>query len=627
MLWQFVCESGTKPRVPKTHLDPQDLPPLQATTLRRILRSVAPYRVRAAGVVACIALAAAFNLASAWFVTRIIDVAIPSGDLKRLWLYCAGLIAGPLLADLIQIAQKYGAESIAQDVMVDLRVALYRHLHEMPFAFFTRQKPGEAVTRVLNDVQGVGSVIGGTLVDIAQNTIVMVSTIAFIATLDWRLAFLAIGVLPLFIAPTRRVGKKRKALKRSAQTRMTELTGLVAETLSLSGALVVKHFDTAASEVQRFRDKAEELKRLSLEQALTGRWFRFSLGLFQVTGPAMVFAVGGWLVIHGQIRLGTVVALVTLIKRLHAPASELAGVQVDLLTSYAYFDRVFDVLDRTPSIRDDRSATALPPAAGRIEFRNVSFAYDDSEPALTRIDLSIRPGMKVGIVGPSGAGKTTLVSLVTRLYDPTAGAVTVDGCDIRRVTQASLRANVAVVSQDTFLFHTTVLDNLRYGRPRASRAEVQTAAKRAHIHGLIQSLPEGYDTLVGDRGYRFSAGERQRLAIARALLKDPRIIILDEATSALDSLSERQVQTSLTTLLEGRTSLVVAHRLSTIRDADLIVVLDHGRIVERGTHDDLLASRGLYSWLWQAQARRDARSNTAHQALGNTQERRPVFAG
>jgi ATP-binding cassette subfamily B protein len=302
-------------------------------------------------------------------------------------------------------------------------------------------------------------------------------------------------------------------------------------------------------------------------------------------------------------------------KRLYTPASELAGVHVDLLTSYAYFDRVFAVLDRTPSIRNDQAATLLPRVRGRIEFRNVSFAYDDSERALAGIDLSIEPGMTVGIVGPSGAGKTTLVSLVTRLYDPTEGTVSVDGLDVRRVTQASLRANVAVVSQDTFLFHTTVLDNLRYGSPAASRAEVESAARRAQIHDLIKSLPDGYETIVGDRGYRFSAGERQRLAIARAILKDARILILDEATSALDSLSERRVQDALTTLLDGRTSLIVAHRLSTIRDADLIVVLDRGQIVEQGTHGELLARRGLYSWLWRAQGRREA-SREAWPLLG-----------
>ena len=591
----------------KSHIDPQDLPALETTTLARIIDCVKPYRVRAAGVVACIALAALLNLASAWFVKRIIDVAIPHNDLELLWLYCCGLIAAPLLADLIQVAQKYGAETIAQDVMVDLRVALYRRLHEMPFAFFTKQKPGEAVTRVLNDVQGVGSAVGGTLVDIAQNSIVFVSTIAFVFALDWRLALLAIAALPLFVTPARGVGRKRQALKRAAQARMSELTGIVAETLSLSGALLVKNFDSADAEVRRFRRKAEELKQLSLEQTLAGRWFRLWLGAFEVIAPAIVFGLGGWLVMRGQIPLGSIVALVALMKRLYSPASELAGVHIDLLTSYAYFDRVFAVLDRTPSIRNDESAMRLPRVAGHIEFRNVSFAYDDSEQALDGIDLTIEPGMKVGIVGPSGAGKTTLVSLVTRLYDPTEGTVAVDGVDVRSVTQASLRANIASVSQETFLFHTTVLENIRYGSPTATRAEVERAARRAHIHDLIATLPDGYDTVVGDRGYRFSAGERQRLSIARTILRDPQILILDEATSALDSLSEQAVQESLNTLLDGRTSLIVAHRLSTIRDANLILVLDHGRIVEQGTHDELLAGRGLYAWLWHAQARREAR--------------------
>jgi ATP-binding cassette subfamily B protein len=588
--------------VSKTHIDPHDRTSFQRTNFGLILACVSPYRIQAAGVAACIVIAALFNLSSAWLVKRIIDAAIPSGNLRLLWLCCAGMIVGPIAADLIQIVQKYGAEAIAQDVMVDLRVALYRHLHEMPLAFFARQKPGEAVTRVLSDVQGIGGVVSGTLVDIVQNAAVMITTLAFVMALDWRLGLMAICALPLFLAPARRVGQKRKLLKRSAQARMTELTGLVAETLSISGAVLVKNFDGAAGEVRRFRVKAKELKALALEQTLTGRWFRFLLGLFEVTGPAMVFGVGGWLVIRGQIPLGTVVALVTLIKRLQSPATELANVHIDLMTSYAYFDRVFAVLSETPAIRDAESATVLPRAAGRIEFRNVSFAYADDEPRLDRIDLSIRPGMKVGIVGRSGAGKTTLVSLVTRLYDPIAGSVTIDGCDIRGVTRRSLLANIAVVSQDTFLFHATVFDNLRYGRPGASRTEVAAAADQAHIHDLIASLPDGYDTEVGDRGYRFSAGERQRLAIARAILKDPRIIILDEATSALDSSSERDVQASLAALLQGRTSLVVAHRLSTIRDADLIVVVDEGRIIEQGSHDTLLAWGGQYARLWRIQS-------------------------
>jgi ATP-binding cassette, subfamily B, bacterial len=599
-----LLRSASVKGAPKTHIEPHDSPAFDSATLIRILGYIKPYKRQAAVVGGCILLASLFNLASAWFIKRIIDVAIPSGNLTLLALYCVGMVAGPALAGLIQVVQKYTAEAIGQDVMLDLRVALYRRLHEMPFAFFTRQKPGEAVSHVLNDVQGVGSVVSSTLVDIVQNAVVLVSAIVFVMVLDWRLGLVAVGVLPLFIAPTRRVGRKRKALKRATQARTSELTGILTETLSVSGALLVKTFDAGETEVQRLRAKAEELKRLSLQQSLIGRWLRMLLGLFESVGPALVFAFGGWLVIRGHIPLGTIVALVTLMKRLYNPASDLASVHVDLMTSYAYFDRVFAVLDRTPSIQEAPSAVALGRVAGRVEFRNVSFAYDQSEPALTGIDLAVEPGTRVGIVGPSGAGKTTLVSLLMRLYDATSGAVTVDGVDVRQATQASLRRNIAVVTQDTFLLHASVLENLRYGCPSASRAEIEDAARRAQIHDVILALPDGYDTIVGERGYCLSAGERQRLAIARAILKNPRILILDEATSALDTFSERLVQEALGALLQGRTCFIVAHRLSTVRDADVIVALDQGRIAEQGTHDELLAHRGLYAWLWHSQARR-----------------------
>jgi ATP-binding cassette subfamily B protein len=596
----------------KTHIDLATLPPLQATTFRRIISYTKPYRLRVAGVIGCMLLAAALNLVPAWLVKQVVDVAIPRGDLDLLWLLCAGMVIGPLFAGLVQVAQKYGAELIGQQVMLDLRVALYRHLHGMPFAYFTKQKPGEAVSHVLNDVQGVGGVVSNTLIDIIQNTIVLATTLVFVFVLDWRLALIAVAFLPLFVTPTRRVGKKKKELKRSVQARMSELTGIVTETLSVSGALMIKVFDTRDAETRRFHDKAEELKQLSLQQSLVGRWFTMILKLFESIGPAIVFALGGWLVIRGRIPLGTVVAFVAVMKRLYSPASDLANVHVDLLTSYAYFDRVFAVLDRTSPIRDEPGARALQRPAGRVEFKNLSFTYDSDgdalvSSALSNIDLTIQPGMTIGVVGPSGAGKSTLASLLMRLYDPTQGAVLVDGIDVRRVTQASLRAHLAVVTQETFLFHTTVLENLRYGNPSASRAQVESAAKRAQIHDLIASLPEGYNTVVGERGYRFSAGERQRLAIARAILKDPRILILDEATSALDSVSERAVQEALAPLLHGRTSVIIAHRLSTVRHCDQIIVINRGRIVERGPHDDLLARRGLYARLWRSQAKRDAR--------------------
>jgi ATP-binding cassette subfamily B protein len=551
--------------------------------------------------------AAMLNLAPAWFVKQIVDVAIPRGNMKLLWICCAAMVAGPLVAGLLQVAQKYGAEWIGQQVMLDLRVALYRHLHGMPFAYFTKQKPGEAVSHVLNDVQGVGGVVSNTLIDIVQNSIVLATTLVFVTVLDWRLTVIAVAFLPLFVTPTRRVGRMKKELKRSVQARMAELTGIVTETLSVSGALMIKAFDTQDAEVRRFRHKAEELQDLSLRQSLIGRWFAMILKLFESLGPAMVFGIGGWLVITGQLPLGTVVAFVTVMKKLYSPASDLANVHVDLMTSYAYFDRVFAVLDRTSPLRDEPDAQALSRPIGRIDFQSLSFAYDDDGTALSSIDLAVPAGMTIGVVGPSGAGKSTLASLLMRLYDPTQGAVLVDGVDVRRVTQASLRAHMAVVTQETFLFHTTVLENLRYGHPLATRAQVEHAARRAQIHDLIASLPQGYNTVVGERGYRFSAGERQRLAIARAILKDPRILILDEATSALDSVSERAVQEALAPLLQGRTSLIIAHRLSTVRHADQIVVLNRGRIVERGTHEDLIARRGLYARLWRSQARRDAR--------------------
>jgi ATP-binding cassette subfamily B protein len=340
-------------------------------------------------------------------------------------------------------------------------------------------------------------------------------------------------------------------VKRTVQARISELTGILTETLSVSGALLIKVFGGEETEIRRFRAKAEEIKQLSLEQTLIGRWFQLMLGLFEAVGPAIVFALGGYLVIHGHIALGTVVAFVTVLKRLYGPARQLAGVHVDLMTSYAYFERVFAVLDRIPSIRDARGAVPLSAPRGEIELRDISFAYDGTDETLSGINLQVPAGATVAIVGPSGAGKSTVAALVMRLYDASHGSILIDGLDVREVTCRTLHDNLAVVTQETFLFHTTVLENLRYGKPSATLEEVEEAARRAQIHDVIALLPEGYHTVVGERGYRFSAGERQRLAIARAILRNPRILILDEATSSLDSESERRVQEALEPLCKG----------------------------------------------------------------------------
>ena len=404
------------PTAPKPSLDPRDLPALDSVTFRRILRCVKPYRQRAAGVGVCMVVSAVLALASPWFVKRVVDVALPNRDLRLLWWCCAGMIAGPLLAEFVRVGQKYAAETIGQDVMLDLRTALYRRFHEMPFASFTKLRSGEAVSHVLNDVQGVGDAVSGTLADVAQNTVVVVAATVFMIVLDWRLALVAVAAIPMLVMRTRRVGQTRKAIKRCVQVRTSELTGLVTETLSISGALLVRTFDSAETEVSRFRWHAEELKRLALTQALVGRWFRMLLRAFESVGPAIVFAFGGWLIVRGQIPLGTVVALATLMKRVYGPASDLASVHVDLMTSYAYFERVFAVLDRTEPPREETVPTILGRVAGRLELRNVSFTYDN-EPAaaLSAVNVTILEGTTVGIVGPSGAGKTTLGALMMRL--------------------------------------------------------------------------------------------------------------------------------------------------------------------------------------------------------------------
>lgn len=589
-------------------MEPAALTPVRLAMLRRIGSSLWPHRRRVAVVVGAVVLGGGLNLILPWFAKQVVDEAIPRGDTSALFLYCAGMLIGPLLAGVVQLVQKFGAESIAQRVMVDLRVALYGHLQDMPFAFFTGQKPGKAVSHVLNDVQGVGNVVSGTLLDILDNSVTLLFTTAFIVMLDWRLALVALATLPLSFLPVKSIGQRRKALKRQAQTQVGELTAMLMEMLSVSGALLVKVFGAEARELNRFRGKAEEIAELSLQQSLVGRWSRLVLGAVESTGPALLFGVGGFLVINGRIGLGTIVAFVTVMKRLYGPATKLATVQVDLLTSYAYYERVFDLLDRRPEIANAPNAVTLNRIDGHIELRGVSLSYDGQTDAVSNLNLTIDAGRTVALVGPSGSGKTTVASLLLRLYDPTSGSVLLDGVDLRTADVASLRSAIGIVTQDTFLVHGTVLENLGYGRASATRADIEAAAQGAQIHDVIAALPHGYDTVVGERGYHFSAGERQRIAIARALLKDPRILILDEATSALDVESERKVQEALASLRAGRTTLVIAHRLSTIRDADQIVVLDGGRIVEFATHEELIEREGVYSGLWQTQTLESSRS-------------------
>jgi len=586
-------------------IDPRDVD-VDSSTIQRILRHLRPYGGHAAAVVALLATGAALNLVPSLLVRRVVDEAIPGGDLRQLAALCGLMIAAAVGAGLLGIVQKYLSALIGERVTFDLRVRLFKHLHKQPLGYFASVRPGEPLSRVLNDVEGVGQAVSKTLSAVLKNAIVLASAVAAVVWLDWRLALVALCLLPLFVAPTKRVGHKRKALKRRAQERMAELTGLLSETLSLSGALLVKTFGAEKIERRRVKEKCKELLTLSLEQTLLGRWFAMLLGLFEGVGPALIFFAGGLLVIEGRAKLGTVVAFVALLRRLYSPASELAGVHVDLVTSYAYFERVYAVLDLAPAIRNAEGALKLGTVRGDIELREVSFEYRPGVPALRDLSLRIPAGTTLALVGPSGSGKSTLAALLARLWEPTLGEILLDGTDLRAIEIKSLRAQIGVVTQETYLFHASIAENLRYGQPDASDAELIAAARAAQVHDFVTSLPQGYDTLVGERGLRLSGGERQRIAIARALLKDPRILILDEATSALDAASEALVQAALEPLMKGRTTLIIAHRLSTIRMADAIAVLEKGRLREMGGFDDLLGRPGLFAELWRRQSQKAA---------------------
>jgi ATP-binding cassette, subfamily B, bacterial len=567
----------------------------------RILGYLRPYTRSWLVILVCIGASAILNLVPPLLIREIIDVALPNGDAALLAAAVGGSILVGLSARLIGVGQFSVNVRIGQGVMFDIRNELYRHLQRQGLRFFTESKTGEMMSRVTNDVNGIEGVVTGTAVSIVTNVATIVTVMVVIIGLNWQLALLSLGILPLFILPTRRVGRVRQQLRRQTAEHQGALGALMAETLSISGTLLTKAFVREPYEAQRFYTKSAELRELEIRQRMVGRWFFMVIGSFESIGPAIIYLYGGWLVIQGELSIGTIVAFVAYLRQLYGPVSSLANVHVDVMTSLALCERLFHYLDLEPEIEEAPNALVPPPANGQIRFEHVSFRYVPSRLALDDVSFVAEPGKLVALVGPSGAGKTTTTYLVPRFYDPTAGTIRVDGHELSDLSLSWLRSQIGIVTQETFLFHATVAENLRYARPDATQAELEAACRAAYIHDFIAGLPEGYQTLVGERGYRLSGGEKQRLAIARVLLKDPRILLLDEATSSLDSRSEALIQAALTPLLEGRTSLVIAHRLSTILAADLILVLDHGHLVERGTHPELLAHGGLYARLYEEQ--------------------------
>ncbi len=564
----------------------------------------APYWRQQATVLACIVVVAGVGLVPGFVTARIIDVTIPDRNLAELGIDVGIILGSALFSAGVGVLQGYLNSVVGEGIMRDIRTSLVAHLHRMPLQFFTGTKTGEIMNRVSNDVDNVDNVVTGTLTTIVTNVVLIGTTLIAMFLWNWRLALLSIIIVPLMVFPLGPVGRRMYQIRKKTREKRDEIESITQETLSISGITLIKSFAREAYERARFYGAGTRLMQLEVDLAMVGRWFLASVTAMVVVGPALIWFGGGWMAIAGALKVGVIVAFVSFIQgRLYGPAAALAGIQVQIVSALAVFERIFDYLDMTPEEYDPPGSIELPGVNGDIRFDNVVFSYDGSRTILNDISFHVRPGQVAAFVGPSGAGKTTITALVPRFYDPQGGSVLVDGHDIRRVKLDSLRRHIGIVTQETYLFHDTVANNLRYGKPDATDLEIEAAARAANIADFIGALPDGYQTVVGERGHKLSGGERQRLAIARVLLKDPRILILDEATSSLDYENEAAIQKALDIVMRGRTSLVIAHRLSTVLAADVIFVVDEGRIVESGRHATLLARGGLYTRLYRTQFR------------------------
>ncbi|MSQ32432.1 MAG: ABC transporter ATP-binding protein [Dehalococcoidia bacterium] len=579
----------------------RDAPKGNPASIKRIAKYLALYCLPTTAVIICIVITSALGLIPPLIVRAIIDSALPHKDIYFLNMLIFGMVGAALFSGLVGVLQGFLNSYISQHIMYDMRVELYKSLQTQSMAFYTNAKSGELTSRVTSDVGAIEGVVSGTLASIVSNLIVFIMTLALMLSLDWKLTLVSVAILPLLVLPTLRVGRMRQGIRSRRQQMVADMTSHIQETLSVSGALLIKAFGREKSETGKFNKNAGGVMSLSIRESLVGRWFFLVLALVPTIGTGVIYWFGGRSVIDAGLTLGTIVAFVALLGRLYSPATSFASLHVDVVTSLVHFGRVFQYLDMKPDIEDRPNAKELPKIRGNVQFDNVSFEYVKDRPVLKNISFEIQPGQLAALVGPTGSGKTTITSLVPRLYEVTSGRVVIDSNDVRDVKMSTLRSQIGIVTQETFLFHSSIKENLLFPRPDATEEEMIKACQAANIHEFITSLADGYNTVVGERGYRLSGGEKQRVAIARVLLKDPRIIIMDEATSSLDSHSERLIQAALQPLLKGRTSMVIAHRLSTILSADVILVLDKGKLVERGTHYELLKIGGLYAKLYEEQ--------------------------
>ncbi|MGW7361011.1 ABC transporter ATP-binding protein [Streptomyces sp. NPDC054802] len=575
-----------------------DQPPAE---VRRILRLFRPYRGRLAVVGLLVGASSLVSVASPFLLREILDTAIPQGRTGLLSLLALGMIATAVMTSVFGVLQTFISTTVGQRVMHDLRTGVYAQLQRMSLAFFTRTRTGEVQSRIANDIGGMQATVTSTATSLVSNLTAVVATVVAMLALDWRLTVVSLALLPLFVWISRRVGRERKKITTQRQKQMAAMAATVTESLSVSGILLGRTMGRADSLTGSFAAESERLVDLEVRSSMAGRWRMSTIGIVMAAMPALIYWAAGFAIQSGgpAISIGTLVAFVSLQQGLFRPAVSLLSTGVQMQTSLALFQRIFEYLDLPVDITEPAQPVPLDKIRGEVRFEKVEFAYDPAQerPTLDGIDLTVPAGGSLAVVGPTGSGKSTLSCLVPRLYDVTGGRVTIDGVDVRELDFATLARAVGVVAQETYLFHASVADNLRFAKPDATAEEIEAAARAAQIHDHIAALPDGYDTLVGERGHRFSGGEKQRLAIARTILRDPPVLILDEATSALDTRTEHAVQQAIESLSRGRTTITIAHRLSTVRDADQIVVLDGGRMVERGTHQQLLDQGGRYAAL------------------------------